>query len=309
MLDKAVLFIIFNRPEFTEKVFKVIREAKPGRLFVAADGPRNPEEKISTDLTRSKVSNIDWDCEVYYHYSDINLGCGVRPATAIDWAFSFVDELIIIEDDCLPNLSFFDFCSELLTRYKFDDRIGTINGITIPQSSAHIRESYYFSRFSVIWGWATWKRVWDNYDFHLSDWESLRDSNWLINAFSGNEYFATGFKGMFDTVKKGWDVWDAQLFYMCFKHHYLNIHPSKNLITNMGFDGSGTHTHQPTISYANMPASTIGTLVHPSIFVYDFKADNKIFEALYKYEMKSTGTINILFKKLKFQVKKILNNG
>lgn len=307
MQDTPVLMIIFNRPDFTARVFEVIKMVKPDRLFIAADGPRTANEKERTDATRKVVENVDWPCEVRYNFSDENLGCGVRPFTAISWAFGYTDELIILEDDCLPSESFFPFCKELLSLYKNDTRIGTINGTCIPASSNHTTDSYYFSRFSVIWGWATWKRVWDKYDFDIAEWSATKNTAWLTNALYGNEYYAKGFSLLFNAVKKGWDVWDIQLFYLCLKNNYLNIHPSENLITNMGFDGSGTHTHHQNSIQANIPLKSIQwPLVHPKAFVHNHKADEVIFNALYKFDLTPATVAGKVLRNIIYRLRKIL---
>jgi hypothetical protein len=286
-------------------VFAAIREARPTRLFVAADGPRNPEEKLRTDAARAITEQIDWPCIVQRNYSPKNMGCGKRPATAISWAFEYTDDLIILEDDCLPAQSFFRFCSALLEYYRGDNRIGTINGTTIPGScQGGSVSSYYFSHFSVIWGWATWKRVWDKFDYEILDWPELKQTNWLDNVFGGNKYFAKGFEVLFDNVKNNWDVWDMQLFYCCFKNNFLNIHPTKNLVSNKGFDGSGTHTMNET-PYAALPLDDIGTIKHPSTLVYDCFADNVIFNSLYKYDPTQSLWYKQVLRRIRFRLKLI----
>ena len=115
-LNTPVAFLIFNRPHTTQRVFAEIAKARPPKLLVVADGPRNdrPGEAELCAQTRAIIDQVDWDCEVLTHYADKNMGCKKRIASGIDWVFTQVEEAIILEDDCLPEASFFQFCEENL---------------------------------------------------------------------------------------------------------------------------------------------------------------------------------------------------
>jgi hypothetical protein len=151
-VKSPVAFIFFNRPDLTEKVFNRIRKAQPQELFLIADGPRinNSEDERKCFEARKIVDQIDWECEVCRNYSDQNLGCGVRPATGISWVFEHVDRAIILEDDCLPHPSFFNFCDELLERYKYDQRVMQISGTNLQYGNKWTDYSYYFRNIIYV---------------------------------------------------------------------------------------------------------------------------------------------------------------
>ena len=161
-LSTPVAFIIFNRPDTTEIVFETIRQAKPSKLLVVADGPRTDRsgEVEKCTATRAVIERVDWECEVITNYSDVNLGCKRRVSGGIDWIFSQVEEAIILEDDCLPAPSFFQFCQTMLERYRYDDRISMIGGSNYQQENSRTSDSYFFTKYAHIWGWATWRRAW-----------------------------------------------------------------------------------------------------------------------------------------------------
>lgn len=211
-----ILFIVFNRPEPTSIVFARIREIKPQQLFIAADGPRinNTEDKIKCEEVQQIVKKIDWDCNVHYRFLENNLGCGVGVSSAITWFFENVEEGIILEDDCLPSYSFFYFCSELLEKYRNNPKIMHISGDNFQYGRKRGKHSYYFSHYTHNWGWATWKRAWNHYDFNLIPPE------WNTNN------------------------WDKQWELSVEKNNGLSILPNQNLVRNFGFNEEATHTKQ-----------------------------------------------------------------
>jgi len=167
--NTPILFLVFNRPNTTQRVFNVIRQVKPKQLFVAADGPRRDKgaDEEKCEATREIVKQIDWDCEVKTLFREENLGCGKAVSSAITWFFENVEEGIILEDDCLPNLDFFGYCEELLDRYRDNREVMFIGGDNFQKGKKWGDASYYFSAYNHVWGWATWKRTWDIYDFKL----------------------------------------------------------------------------------------------------------------------------------------------
>src|SRR5665648_587346 len=164
-LKTPVAFIIFNRPETTRRVFAEIAKARPTKLLVIADGPRatHPDDAEKCAVVRAIIDGVDWDCEVLKNYSDVNLGCKRRVSSGLDWVFDTVEEAIILEDDCLPHPTFFRFCEEMLAKYRDDKRIAMISGDNFQFGKKRTEYSYYFSRYTHIWGWASWRRAWDNY--------------------------------------------------------------------------------------------------------------------------------------------------
>ncbi len=175
-LETPVAFIIFKRHDLTERVFQAIREAKPKKLLVIADGPRFPEEAAKCQKTRDIIQQVDWDCEVLKNYSEVNLGCRQRISSGLDWVFSQVEEAIILEDDCVPAPSFFSFCQTLLDYYRDDNRIMVISGDNFQDGQSRTDYSYYFSRYNHCWGWATWHRAWQYWDFNKNKWLEFQQS-------------------------------------------------------------------------------------------------------------------------------------
>jgi hypothetical protein len=275
-----IAFLIFNRPDTTKLVFEQIRRARPKRLFVIADGPRPgnlQEEKKCQAVRRIVDEGVDWDCEVFKNYSDVNLGCRVRPPTGLDWVFQHVDHCIILEDDCLPHPSFFPFCQDLLDRYRDDERIMMISGDNFGVAQQRAPYSYYFSQIPHIWGWATWKRAWCKYDIDMKLWAEIKRGNWLKDLFSHSAQ-VQHWKETFDESEKGFNTWDHQWTFACLVQNGLCIMPSRNLITNIGFNQHATHT---TVAgdAANMPSSEISfPLTHPPFVIRDKNTDLSTFK-------------------------------
>ena len=181
-LATPVVLIFFRRPDTTARVLEVLKKVKPQRLFLIADGPKEKDRALA-EATRQIVDKaIDWDCQVEKNYSDINLGCKRRIETGLSWVFEQVEEAIILEDDCVPELSFFPFCEALLEKYRFDDSVAHIagNNCTI-RSESNPQTSYYFSRYPHCWGWATWRRAWKLMDPKMAKWPELRKEHWLAD--------------------------------------------------------------------------------------------------------------------------------
>jgi hypothetical protein len=284
-VQTPVALIIFNRPDTTAKVFDAIRQAKPPLLLVIADGARSTKvgEAEKCAATRAIIDGVDWDCEVRTNYSDVNLGCGKRVSSGIDWVFQQVEEAIILEDDCLPHLSFFQFCEELLAEYRHDPRIMAISGNNFQKGQHYSDASYYFSRYNHVWGWASWRRAWQHYDFAMTKWPEIRDKGWLNSVFEHSDSVRY-WTAEFDKVYGGQiDTWDYQWTFACWIQNSLTILPEVNLISNLGFNADATHTKKDT-PFANQslyPAKL--PLVHPRFVlrnsVADRFTDSIMFEA------------------------------
>ena len=238
-LTTPVVFIIFNRPEPTKKVFAEIAKAKPAQLFVIADGPRREHSSDEKNVakTREIIKSIDWDCELFTNYSDDNLGCKKRVSSGITWVFEQVREAIILEDDCLPDSSFFRYCQELLEYYREDQRVGIISGDNFLNGDVLNKYSYYFSKYTHIWGWATWSNRWlEHYDVTINNWPQLRNDRFLLDAMKSKEeadYWGRIFERIYNNEI---DTWDYQWVLTNFLEKRLNIMPAVNLISNIGFN-------------------------------------------------------------------------
>lgn len=269
-----VAFIIFNRPDTTERVFEAIQQAKPIKLLVVADGPRTdrPGEVEKCVATRAVIDRVDWECEVITNYSDINLGCKRRVSSGITWVFSQVEEAIILEDDCLPTASFFQFCQTLLEKYRHDDRIASISGTNYQQEQSRTAYNYYFSKYTHIWGWATWRRAWQDYSVDMKTWPECKQNN-LLQSACHDAYEQKYWTGLFDRVYAGEiDTWDYQWLYTCFAQSRLSIEPDRNLISNIGFGADATHTVGDS-PWSNMPTYDIWDTNHPRLIIRDYEAD------------------------------------
>lgn len=283
-LNTAVAFIIFNRPNTTERVFAEIAKAKPPKLLVIADGPRldRPGEAEKCHAARAIIERVDWPCEVLTNYSETNLGCKNRVASGLDWVFEQVPEAIILEDDCLPEPSFFRFCEELLERYRDDERVGIISGDNFQAGMMHGGASYYFSIYPHIWGWASWRRAWQYYDKKISEWNPLDKDQWLEEKIS-NKWERAHWKEAFQGVYSGQiDTWDHQWTFMHWYKNMVSIIPNKNLISNIGFGRDATHTKKIN-QYANMQTfSILFPLIHPDKVSVTLVADELISKQMFR---------------------------
>ncbi|MBW4672275.1 MAG: glycosyltransferase family 2 protein [Cyanomargarita calcarea GSE-NOS-MK-12-04C] len=271
-----IVFIIFNRPDVTEKVFNVIRQVQPSKLLVIADAPRQnrPDDEKDCAATRKIIERVDWDCEVLKNYADTNLGIKLRISSGLNWVFDIVEEAIILEDDCLPELSFFPFCEELLKKYQNDDRIMTISGNNFQFGRKRTEYSYYFSRYTLIWGWATWRRAWQKYDVEMKHWDSVRNHNWLHDILDDSrtvKYWSSLFQGCYEGSINSWALpWT----FTSWIQNTLSILPNVNLVSNIGFSPNASHTRDTCNPLANYPTESIEfPLQHPPFIIRDRLAD------------------------------------
>lgn len=279
-LTTPVAFLIFNRPELTQTVFAAIRQAKPQKLLVVADGPRFPEEIEKCRKTREIINRIDWECEVLTNFSEINLGCKQRVSSGLDWVFSEVEEAIILEDDCLPKPSFFNFCQTLLEYYKCDERIMHISGDNFQNGRQRNNFSYYFSKYSHVWGWASWRRAWKYYDVGMQTWSDLKKMD-MINLTCESIYEQRYWNNIFENVFNGVvDTWDYQWLYACWSQSGLSILPNSNLVSNLGFGSDATHTTSKS-SRSRLSVTDIWEIKHPRFVVRDRNADYYTFNSHY----------------------------
>lgn len=251
----AVLFLVFNRPETTKQVFEAIRQAKPPRLYVAADGPRASREGEFERVVqvRQIATAVDWPCEVKTLFRDGNLGCKKAVSEAITWFFEYETQGIILEDDCLPTQSFFTYCEQLLDRYKYNDDVYIISGDGRVASGLRFSADpdYVYCKYPLIWGWATWRRVWEKYDVNISEWPATK--NTIINKISKINRSKDFWLKTFNNLHEGRiDTWDYQLTYLLIKDDALAVIPTKNQIKNIGFGEDATHTFDSNSSAANV---------------------------------------------------------
>lgn len=265
-MKTAILFLIFNRPDTTFRVFETIRQAKPPRLYIAADGPREnrPGEKELCIETRSIINKIDWECEVKTLFRKTNLGCGKAVSQAITWFFENEEEGIILEDDILAHPDFFPYCEELLSKYRDNESVRFISGRNHLYDKRVNNDSYYFSSINHVWGWATWRSAWQIYSFDLSNLNEKK-FNKALNKYYSKRIYKNYWKIIFFQMKNYMiDTWDYQWTISLIYNNSLCIVPNVNLIQNIGFGIDATHTFDVDNKVSEYKGKSILPLVHPS---------------------------------------------
>jgi hypothetical protein len=273
-----VLFVVFNRPDTAVESFQPIKRYRPDRLYIAADGARPEKEGEQSLCARTRalvLKEIDWDCEVKKLFRDENVGCGRGVSEAITWMFETEEYGAIIEDDCVVSDDYFRFCEELLPRYKDDDRIAQITCFVLNQLQKE-GNTYYFTGYPEIWGWATWRRAWKNFDFEMRQWKQIRLK--IFRRFSFLEACIHWYlwRQVYLTFRKKQKphVWDYQWTMYIFMQRKFCIAPYTNLVMNIGFGDTSTHckdTGNP-VQKAVHGALTF-PLVHPDIIQPDKKRE------------------------------------
>lgn len=275
-LNVPVIFIVFRRPGLTAPVFARIREVRPAKLFIVADGPRpgHPGEAEECRRTRRLIEQgVDWPCEVVRVYAETNLGCARRVSSGLTRVFEQVEEAIVLEDDCLPDPTFFQFCAELLERYRGDERIAQIAGCSFRAIPPDSGDSYFFSQYPHCWGWATWRRAWRHYDHSMTAWRDparRRELLRRIEAPAERKYWRHAFSG---TLSERHDSWGYRWTLTCWSRGLLSIVASSNLVSNIGVGVDATHTRDQD-QKLTLPAYPMPfPLQHPIQIVRDAAAD------------------------------------
>lgn len=280
-IDVPVYLNFFNRPDTFQYVFEAVKKAKPSKLFLSCDGPRaNREDDVENVKKCQKIAEqIDWECEVHKNYSEENLGCGMRMYSGISWAFEYVDRLIVLEDDCVPSQDFFPFCEELLEKYKEDNRIYMINAMNHLIRYEATPNSYFFGP-GCCWGWATWKRAWQQMDFQMKfmdDEYSMRCIERKYPFYKNAYEEGKKKKSILDSGKK-LSSWTYQSGMAAALESQMAIVPSVNLITNIGLTADSEHAvnnirklSRVTRQYFNAPTPQMTfPLKHPGYVVEDW---------------------------------------
>ena len=261
-----ISFHIFNRPDSTRKVFETIRSARPKKLFVTADGPRAAVVSDAQNCaeTRSIIENIDWDCDLVTRFSEKNMGSFRSTSEGITSVFQEVDRAIILEDDCIPHPTFFRYCRELLDYYEDNERVALISGNNFLFGNHNTPHSYHFSRYTHMWGWATWKRTWDKVDFGMQNWPEFRNTGGLNIHFKRKHeilYWQNIMQGMYEGNTG--PHWDYLLLLSMFMNNSLAVKPSINLVNNIGFGEGSTHFRNKDLIHDVTTAAMEFPLAHP----------------------------------------------
>jgi len=302
-LNTPISFIIFNRPDTTQKVFNEIKKVKPKQLFIIADGARNDEEWKACNKTREIINQVDWNCEVHKNYSNKNLGCKMRVSSGLNWFFENVEQGIILEDDCLPDQSFFQYCEELLLKHKDNNKIMCITGDNFQNGTKRGNDSYYFSIHNHCWGWATWKKAWQHFDIGMKSFHEFEEKNKIkkiLNQRTTQKRWLKIFQNACEDKINSWAyVWT----YACWNQKGLTCIPNINLISNIGFDDRGTHTTNQNNKLANISTKEmVFPLSHPKSIEVNRKADK--YDNKYRFGINNKDEI---IREAEFFLKYILN--
>lgn len=280
-MDIPVVLIMYHRPDMTAKVISSLRDVKPSEIFVIADGPKNPADAENCKKTRGLIDSIDWKCKIYKNYSSKNLGLRERVVSGLNWVFTKVDKAIILEDDLSIDKSFYRFCAEMLYKYKDNKKIISITGDNFLFGKYKTKDSYFFSKYTYSWGWATWRRAWKLYDDTMHDWPELKKHKTFKNILRG--YVAKAYwTKIFDlTYQRKINSWAYCWTYTSFARNMLTIVPSYNLVSNIGFGSGATHTSLRSNVFG-IPISTMDfPMRHPKEVVHNSDADSVIERNLY----------------------------
>jgi hypothetical protein len=302
--DTPILLLIFNRTDVTQKVFNKIKEIKAKYLFVCADGPRpgREDDKINCKLTREIINQVDWDCEVKTLFRDENLGCGFSVCSGISWFFEQVDQGIVLEDDCLPENSFFPFCKELLNRYREDESIYIISGTNMQNGISRNDGSYFFSNYPITWGWASWRRAWSHFCYDIPDFDKDFKNGALNHAFQSKGEKKYWKSKVQQSVTEKKNIWDYQWWFAIWKNRGMAITPNVNLILNLGFRNTGAHSFlYDSVREPSISKSIQFPLIHPENKIINKEADLFTFNNVYSHSFsrflrltKENGLLRIL---------------
>jgi hypothetical protein len=301
MLQTPVLFIVFNRPDTTQAVFDAIKKAQPKKLFVGADGPRKErkEDVEKCNAVRAIIKQVDWDCEVKTLFRDENLGCNKAVTGAISWFFEQVNEGIILEDDCLPHEDFWGYTTELLEKYRNIEQVKIIGANNFQHGLKRGGASYYFSALPHIWGWATWKRAWEEYDYDIAFHLNKKQAASLIGKYFPDKNAKRYWLKFYQYIKEGRPIaWDSRVTFSTWNHNGINIIPNVNLVTNIGFGSDATNSITTDSHYSNINSKPILPLIHPDTVNRNIEAD------MYYYEHYCHNTL--MQKKLKYKIQELI---
>jgi hypothetical protein len=275
-ISTPVVLLIYRRPELIRRVAERVFAANPPLLLVVADGPRDTSEQALCDEARNVIREFPWAGEVRWEAAERNLGLRRRVSSGIDWAFSQVERAIILEDDCLPEPSFFTYCEALLERYRDDERVMEIAGSSLTADSVDTDGSYYFSKYYHPWGWATWRRAWSLYDVDIARWPEIkRRGGFTFDTWVEKRFWSRVFDR---SHNREFNTWDYQWLFAMLSHSGMSAVPKTNLVTNIGFGPGGTH-YTAGHRFGNMKPGALPDIVHPDSMIRNAVADRAEFNA------------------------------
>lgn len=272
-VQNPILIRFYNRPGHLKKLMKVIKKVRPSKLYLLGDGPKNEQDKKLVDQARLIATNIDWKCTIRKNFFKQNLGGPLAGYRGILWFFHSVPQGIVLEDDTIPNISFFKFCDDLLEYYKKDARVGWITGNNFQNGKWRGNSSYYFSKYNHCWGWASWRRSFLNWKLVPKNWLKIKELL-LKNDTYCDKYEKKYWEKIFDKLcshkKKQWDY--SLLLHFWIKK-YLTITPNLNLVSNIGFGKDASNTKSENSKLSKMKVNNIGKLIHLKNVERNIEAD------------------------------------
>jgi hypothetical protein len=294
-----ILFVIFNRPAMALKSFQPVKQYKPDKLYIAADGARSNragEQELCQQTRDVILQEIDWECDIHTLFQEQNLGCGQGVYTAVNWFFSNEKQGVILEDDCVVSRSFFPYMEELLDRYKNDDRIGMIAGYNDVENEYQIENSYCFSKYAACWGWGSWARAWKNMDLQMS-WRKHNEEDCLHNKGYYKEY--NRWKYQLKAIDNHYvSAWDWQWYFSLATRNQLSIFPKVRLVSNIGFGKDATHTTSKPKNLSGCQELNF-PLIHPCYIL----PDNTFDKTLYK---RGNSLYSVLMRYIPFEIKTLI---
>ncbi len=292
--NTPILLVIFNRPDKIKVLIESLSMVKPKQIFIFADGPRG---NVETDEARCIAARlaakeaITWECEVKTNFLEENVGCDSAVPMAIDWFFDNVEAGIILEDDCIPHPSFFSFCTELLEKYKDDEKVMHISGNNFQNGIKRGDASYYFSLYTHSWGWATWKRAWQHFRPAVTELKEAGAKEVVERQTLSNKA-----KRFWQKHFENTNFWDGQWQYAVWNKRGLSIIPNTNLVSNIGFDNDSTHTSEKGNKLANASVTGVYKLKHPDEISVNIEADDFAFKYIYHRSFLQKISDKILYK-------------
>jgi hypothetical protein len=277
-----IAFVIFNRPSVTRRVLHAIREVRPSMMYVVCDGARagRPGEDLAVMQARAVLNEVDWPCEVRTDFSDINLGCKRRVSSGLNWVFANCEEAIVLEDDCVPDPTFFQFCQDMLNRYRHDELVFSVAGSNFQGGQSRTNEGYYFSKYFHCWGWATWRRAWKTVDLDLKRWKQFVDAGGLAEVCDASNEERYWGQVLAAQTRGEVDSWAYSCLASSWMNRMLNIIPDVNLVRNIGFDSQATHTTNAPAWIPNTTAQ-LNRWGYPAFTVRNKAADIFTFKNVY----------------------------
>ncbi len=272
-----VVVILYKRPDHTRRMLAELARVRPATLLVIADGPKHDADAAACAAARAVVDEVDWPCEIRRNYSGVNLGCQKRISGGLDWVFGQFERAVIVEDDCLPDPSFFRFCGEMLDRYADDERVMAVSGDNFQHGRRFTPHSYYFSSEPHCWGWATWRRAWRHNDVTMAAWPAARDGGLLLDTFKDPSVARFVERALEGVYAGRTDSWAYPWAFSCYLRRGLTVLPAVNLVTNVGVGADSTHCHKPD-PFTLRPAEAMAfPLDHPPAVEHLLEADLAYF--------------------------------